>query len=365
MKRRTNAFQLAVLLMVLFFSSAMLQAQIKLPTLQRNFPVNRTTSDAMKVKEVSVRGGQIIITTSDNQEFVLPDGVYKTPEGNEITVKDGRIVSVSIKERPKPSEQQSEPVVSGRYRVTINGFEVRHETWDHAFEVDGKRDEVYIAVDVTLADKQKGLSLANYTSTEIYGDINGYPMRIKAGSASNKGGIRTGDKIPGRRPWERRGTPQPDRLPMHVWEGELVKGQNVVMLIPTIWEYDGGKDVFDEWVSWAKKTANTLKNSETLAKLIGKEGVAVIDLTELGLGIALSLQRDGILGQAQDRPIGVKPKGNSYVFAPKAVVLNYETAEFALRKNVGGKGPGIIAIPYRDDPKLAGDYILYLQIERI
>lgn len=46
----------------------------------------------------------------------------------------------------EPTEETSVPPKTGTYRVTINGLYVRSESWDHAFEVDGKGDEVYIDV---------------------------------------------------------------------------------------------------------------------------------------------------------------------------------------------------------------------------
>ena len=33
-----------------------------------------------------------------------------------------------------------------RFRATINGIWCRNETWDHALEIDGKRDEIFLSV---------------------------------------------------------------------------------------------------------------------------------------------------------------------------------------------------------------------------
>ena len=79
------------------------------------------------------------------------------------------------------------------------------------------------------------------------GDTNGYGYRVQAGSASDKGGIKTGDSFPGNTPWIRRGGINRDRLPMMLWEGDLVANQTAAVIIPTIWEWDGGEDLFTGW----------------------------------------------------------------------------------------------------------------------
>jgi len=48
---------------------------------------------------------------------------------------------------------QSSPK-QAKFRVTLNGFAVNQETWDHALEVDGKRDEVYIRYDTRLINNE-------------------------------------------------------------------------------------------------------------------------------------------------------------------------------------------------------------------
>ncbi len=42
---------------------------------------------------------------------------------------------------------------TGRYRVAINGFSVTAETWDDAFEWDGKRDEVFLSTSVIVKNQ--------------------------------------------------------------------------------------------------------------------------------------------------------------------------------------------------------------------
>jgi len=315
-------------------------------------------------------GGALAYSTSAMAQF--PSFKLKNPpqtsasqkSGKRINIKqmrivNGRLVLVGYDNKPgKPRR--------GRYRVVINGFSVRHETWDHAFEVDGKRDEVYVVANVTSVDRKRKIRLSSPAETKVMGDINGHHGRVRAGTASAKGGgIRTGDEVPYKQPWKRRVGPKSDRLPLDVWEGDLIEGQNSVVIMPAIWEYDGGTDVYRSWLGWAKKTARKLRNAEVINKLLGEEGQVVFDLSELGLGVALSLQEDGILGNAKDRPIGMKKQGKRAIFSPKALVLNYKTAEYALKQNFGGRGRGVLAINYKDHPDFAGDYTMYIQIQRI
>jgi hypothetical protein len=84
------------------------------------------------------------------------------------------------------------------------------------------------------------------------GDTWRLPNRIQAGSASDRGGIITGDKFPPvDRPWLRTGGLNDLRFPPYtIWEGELRDGQDMVMLTPTIWEWDPGAGFWDGWLAW-------------------------------------------------------------------------------------------------------------------
>src|SRR4051794_18100688 len=72
--------------------------------------------------------------------------------------------------------------------------------------------------------------------------------RIKAGAASSLGGIPTGDRFPSAAPWLRTAPISADRPTMLVFEGELVQGQNGVVIAPTIWEWDGSPMFLQGWL---------------------------------------------------------------------------------------------------------------------
>lgn len=267
----------------------------------------------------------------------------------------------------------------GQYRVTLNGFSVNRETWDHALEVDGKRDEVYLAVTVDDMDPIHGQRLPTVVrSTDAqYGDRNGYPTRVVAGSASAEGGLRTGDNFPST-PWIRTGSPGPTELPLLLWQGELRSGEDLVVFGPAVWEWDGGKDMWDAWISFNQHM------SELLWEDLKRRGLSVnpVDLGMAAIdavgalataGVAkLSLLAQPVMGQAQDRPIGTRRAGKdaqgrlTFTFAPQLISLDLEAAEKALEGSPqGGLPPGILAVRYEDDADLRGDYTLYLQVDRI
>ena len=159
--------------------------------------------------------------------------------------------------RPAPEEQD------GRFRVILTGFSVNRQTNDHILEADGKGDEVYILAEVAQYDgvwslhgqvwtdrERSGLpvlsargklKLRRSLASVLMGDANNQEApRIKAGSAGDMGGFRTGDRFPTSEPWRLTGTPSANRLPMLLWEGDLRRDNDLVIIIPTIWEWDGG-----------------------------------------------------------------------------------------------------------------------------
>ncbi|MDO5863479.1 MULTISPECIES: hypothetical protein [Paenarthrobacter] len=268
----------------------------------------------------------------------------------------------------EPTEETSVPPKTGTYRVTINGLYVRSESWDHAFEVDGKGDEVYIDVQArTVGEDGKVLDRPGRgNKTVVMGVTNGQGGRIQAGSRSSKGGLQTGDTVPksaadsNEGPWNLSTEPNANRLPLNAGTFTLTEGQGKVLIAPTIWEWDGGSDLFSAWTEWLKGAADKVP-----AEALGAPGAVAKKATQLGLGIALSLSEDQVIGQASDRPIGIQSQGpNGYVFDPYVIALDYATAE-AVATEDDGKGPGVKTIVYKDADKFHGHYELYYQVTKI
>jgi hypothetical protein len=263
-------------------------------------------------------------------------------------------------------------MATARYRATINGFWCRNETWDDVFNWDGKHDEVFLDVNTKVVNAD-GTVLQNFDSeSELMGDTWRLPNRIQAGSASDRGGIVTGDKFPPvDRPWLRSGGLNDLRFPpFTIWEGELRDGQNMVMLTPTIWEWDPGAGFWDGWLAWQVQVDDQYgKRAKEIFGKIWPVAAPVFDAVSLGIQTVGTMA--GIwspLGQSMRRPIGTRrnpadPDGT--LFNPITIALNTETAEYLSSSNLQGYGNGIVELRYTDDPYLRGVYSIFVQIEKL
>lgn len=268
----------------------------------------------------------------------------------------------------------------GRFRVTLNGFTVNRETWDHALHADGQHDEVFVVCNLLVINSVTQVLSRHSGRSRVLGEVNDEDWRtsrVRAGSASDGGGLQTGDDFPSREPWRRTTEPQEDRLPMLMWEGELIEGENAVVVIPTIWEWDGDDQLIQSW------DANFESRSFTGPWLgSGGGGQAVTDVEEsfrtfyVSDAGSLSLTRPrnftNRLGVAGDRPIGMRAfrqddaRNSGEAFRPQQFVLTYAAAQMAARTSYSDKGPGIVVIRYRDHPDLgSGEYTLYLHVESL
>jgi hypothetical protein len=151
---------------------------------------------------------------------------------------------------------------------------------------------------------------------------------------------------------------------MAVWEGELVEGEHVLLVTPTVWEWDGGKDAFGDWVHWSQETVTKIrpKVEELLKSPTTK---VVFDVIELGLGVAVSMAKPNLVGQAGDRPIGMVRDGDKFAFHPQVVALTYPKAEKIVKTRPAGKGVGVLALNFQDDAELHGHYQLYMQVQKL
>ena len=193
------------------------------------------------------------------------------------------------------------PPSRGRYRITLNGFKVARQTYDHLLMLDGKDDEVYFAAHVavidTASDEFSGHVLLR---SDVYGDVSGFPQRVKAGRGFVSGGIQRGDAVPTATPWNRAGAPTPNRLPMLLWEGELVQGQRAVAIAPSVWEWDGNAELFGRYALSLTNTLARWHTPKTLdAILHARHHLPIPFGTD---GLQWSTNR---IGDPRDRPIGM------------------------------------------------------------
>jgi hypothetical protein len=269
-------------------------------------------------------------------------------------------------------------MASGKYEVAINGFTCIGETWDDALNRDGNHDEVYFVVNTKVVSGQSSTTLINSdAASSVLGDVNNFPGRIQAGSGTTwwgtaSGGLMGGDSYPSSTPWLQITDPTGRDIPPYtIWQGELREGDDkVTFLTPTIWELDIGGDAMQGWVDWQVRTDATfgMRAKDVYGKIWP---VAMPFFDAVSLGIQTFATIPGMWnpsGQPRSRPIGLQrdpanPDGT--LFNPLIIALTYETAEYLMGANLFGKGQGIIAHRYFDDPMLRGDYQIWFQIKKI
>jgi hypothetical protein len=220
------------------------------------------------------------------------------------------------------------------------------------------------------ADKEGNLLQRPYADqTDTMGDTNGFPARVQAGSRSDKGGLRTDDAFPTSRPWDTN-TPIHETYPrMLLFEGTLVDGETGVAITPTIWEWDGNKDILQVWGDTMSENGPEI--AKALATFItGTPDVDDVLGTSSDLGIPAAWDLIGdVFGRAQDRPVGgdpryVNPDTKKMEFTAQTLILSYDTAVLASSHDFG-KGPGVLAMRYDDPPSQTGSYTLYFLVRRL
>lgn len=292
---------------------------------------------------------------------------------------------------------------SGVFRVTLNGFSVIHETKDDPLEGDGRRDEVYIVAEVWMFDKAGNSTLRRTLRSAVMGEkTTNRPERVPAGSGQPGifggfvGGLRTGDSFPAREPWRRTGTAfgNLDRPPLKLWEGELVQGQNVALIMPTIWEWDSNNpsNIENSWMAGIEAWVSgfhgpTFREDDfRLYGLPDNRGAKaqVVDLITRWRRDIAAVQPFGIVPVSGlfdgNRPIGTQHyaglKPAPATFTPAALALTYDLAQDAVATSITDKGPGIFELTFRDlvwsdrDRKYVPDqdggfYRLYVHVERV
>jgi hypothetical protein len=311
------------------------------------------------------------------------------------------------------------PRWSGKYRVTVNGFRVNHETADNPAEMDGKRDEIYVETVATVVHVLGPTINTTRARTKTHGDVNAARwqgannpnVRIKAGSASPLGGLMTGDGYPDRlMPWKRSSTADyTHTFPLLVWEGDVMQDVYSVVVVPAIYEDDevqeqliadrymnvfttlghpvedsGATNLRNVRASMFRKLTATLHRTpadardyaERILKPLATKNVkamqrltatntffsnASTQMTALMSTIALTMNN-------RDRPIGLVRRSNgSNDFDPAALFIDFESAEKIIAGTAEGSlSPGIVAIDYKDHvPGGGGDYTLFVEVRRV
>ena len=272
---------------------------------------------------------------------------------------------------PAPSIAPPSPLDErGTFRVTLLGFVVNHETRDTLLETDGKRDEVYQVPVVLFFDRDTGLTARSIgVSGPVYGDTNNHPSYVRAGGASDRGGLQTGDPFPTARPWEGRTPPGPGfGFPSVLFEGELRPVHNAAVIIPSLWESDGNDELFRPYMDAIKKAVPTIRLN--VGHLLASPRSTPYQFRPM-FGIAFGLENTVTLDErilrTQDRPIGMErfvESPDRLGYRPQVLILTYEGARDAATRD-NGFGPGVVEVRYDEPPELEGSYSLYFKVERV
>jgi hypothetical protein len=256
----------------------------------------------------------------------------------------------------------------GTFRVTLLGFVVNHETRDTALETDGKRDEVFQVPVVLFFDRDTGLITQSFSVFgPVHGDTNNHPSYVRAGTASDRGGLRTGDPFPAARPWEGRTPAGPGfGFPSVLFEGELRPVHNAAVIIPSLWEWDGNQELFESYMNSIERAMPTIRTNVAHA-------LSVDDRFEFrprggaAFGLDSAVTLDERIFDMRNRPIGMARPVTApgrFTFQPEVLVLTYEGARDATTRDVGF-GPGVIQVRYDEPRELEGSYSLYFKVERL
>jgi hypothetical protein len=155
--------------------------------------------------------------------------------------------------------------------------------------------------------------------------------------------------------------------PNILFEGSLTQRTNAVLIVPTIWEWDGNRQLQDDYAG-KMSGARAAVAGAVRAMINGTRplppGSVVMKGSELGVGVTATLGRGFLgLGEPKNRPIGMTELGGGFGFTPQAMVLTFDVAREVARRDAG-RGRGVVEVRYIEgDGLLQGDYSLFLKVE--
>jgi len=117
----------------------------------------------------------------------------------------------------------SQTTSRGRMTIHFLKFKCLNPTTDDMLETDGKGDELFFTFIYSIADSNGRTKSRGKISTKTFGDQNGFPARIQAGSKSEMGGITRGNIV----------FPKIEAI----LDRSLEVGDFISML-PLVWEWD-------------------------------------------------------------------------------------------------------------------------------
>lgn len=278
-------------------------------------------------------------------------------------------------ERADVIPDASLPAAQGRFRVTLTGFRVNHATSENIFSIDGAGDEVFAVFNLSeLRSSTVFSETLRRGQSLFYGDSSARNdfSTVHAGSASNTGGLLTGEPYP--RPGEQAATrpSAPGRLiPMVLREGELRRGgshPNATVIIPTIWENDNLPEVLNAWqrqvddyLSCVSAESERFITGPARRPLV-TQGDIVLSTTPRRIDFDRPIGMDGDTFS----PFSFTPRPATFI--PAVMFLTFTSAQEAVSSNANSsiQARGVVEITYRDGRNFGpGSYTIYLLVERL
>jgi hypothetical protein len=273
---------------------------------------------------------------------------------------------------------------TGSYRIMVAGIRAEHATKDDPWSSDGKWDEVYFSAYTQTFDRESGQLLASGTvKSPVHGDINGFPpgSRVRAGSASELGGITDGDQVS---PFLGQPSPGAQGYPqMVVWQGTLTSDREVVVIHPVLWEADRGPNNTEAFNAWQQFFEQNPTREWSLSSVEHPDPQAASWFQEGGtVRLSGGLEPMAYLdGNTEDRPIGMQNYGvypcstNCAIWLDHMLILTRERIEKALNSPYSSAERELLELRLTDyiqtggsrliNAGLQGDYVIVFRIDRI
>jgi hypothetical protein len=339
-----------------------------------------------------IAGGAITVTSPNASASGLPLGAQSWSVAS--VYQPGNITTPAAE---FPSVSATVEKWTGSYRISIIGFTTQGATTDDASNGDGVGDEILPMVYWQRFQDPGAPRLSDqfFTRAAVHGD-NGksWRSRVRAGSGQPTGGILGNDIVPAgfttagfTSATSGSGTTTATSatctkcanvttFPMVVWEGQLTRNLDVLVLYPSLWETDEHPEVFRTQYEQAiaNRTAGVMNNASVRTAL-DQPGIS-----EVRGDLAVQMFSHGPFMPA-DRPIGFeavpgKLGGSDAGFFDRMIVLSMKKIEEALSQPPKYPGmpagtiglsffePGVIWMPAPDAYNYSGKYVLYLTVER-
>ena len=332
------------------------------------------------------------VTDLSYTDTAVPTGVHTYQVASIFKTADQEFVEGELAGLPSATVLLS----YGVYRLLLTQITANQATNDTPLSLDGKGDEVYVTSDIYLIS-EAGAAPQQSLRSWTFGDINNQSDRVMAGSLSNKGGIQSGDTIPGPAGACFATAPSHLCIPMEIFRGQLVQDALGVYIIPRLWEWDGWTNLFADLADpLVASRGQVVKNVSLLVKKAVLQATAMsrqrggyvplsfgqlfpttislVNLSTLITGSTwlfqpgpLELLKPACSDFCQDRPIGIHDAANGQIaFDDIVIPLSYDLAEGLVSGSLRFPGVGVGEFPMiiNDDNKYGGIYTLTFRVER-